>query len=167
MCSSQSRHSLELESLQTIGLICKNPGSFLQFLELIVLLCFHFFFSSLSLFRLPRLPRTALGGSFNSINKAMVFTKWFTLISSVPLFFTPIIEGVSAVLTVPGSDTMYAADALMTASYSLWSLDVLISSFSFGIIEGRVVWVLRKYLAEDAGRKSNSSRDVRAALAQV
>jgi len=73
------------------------------------------------------------------------------------------------VLTVPGSDTIYTADVIMTITYSVWSLDLITIAFSFGVVGGRVVWVLRKYLAEEesAGRKSNAARDVRAGLRQV
>ena len=97
----------------------------------------------------------------------MVVTKWITLISTVLLFFTPFVEGVSAVLTVPGSKTIYAADAILTTSYSLWSVDLITIALSFGIVGGRVIWVLRKFLAEDEGRKSNSAKDVRTALIQA
>jgi len=40
---------------------------------------------------------------------------------------------------------------------------------SFGVVGGRVIWGLRKYLAEEdsAGRKSNSAKDVQTALTQV
>jgi len=73
------------------------------------------------------------------------------------------------VLTVPGSDTIYAADAIMTATYTLWSVDCFVASFSFGIVGGRVIWILSMYLAEEgAGRKeSNSVKDVREALTLV
>ena len=73
-------------------------------------------------------------------------------------------------LTVPGSDTMYAADAILTTSYTLWTVDFFVASLSFGIVGGRVIWILRKYLAEEegAGRKaSNSVKDVREAFTQA
>ena len=100
----------------------------------------------------------------------MIVTKLITAISTFALLFTPIVEGVSAVLTVPGSNTIYAADAIMTVAYTLWSTDFFVASLSFGIVGGRVIWILRKYLAEEegAGRKaSNSVKDVREAFTQA
>ena len=72
-------------------------------------------------------------------------------------------------LTVPGSDTVYAADAILT-TYTLWTVDFFIMSLSFGIVRGRVIWILRKFLIEEesAGRKtSNSAKDVREAFTQA
>ena len=119
-------------------------------------------------FRLPRVPRAALGDNFNIIRKALFVTKLISIASGIILFFVPFVEGVSAVLTVPGSDTIYAADVILTITSSLWSLDYLMTSLSFGIVGGRVIWVLGKYLYEENSRKaSNSVKDVQEALTQV
>ena len=58
----------------------------------------------------------------------------------------------------------------MTITYTLWSVDFFVSFLSFGIVGGRVIWILGKYLAEEegAGRKaSNSVKDVRQAFTMV
>ena len=114
-------------------------------------------------------PPAALDDSYSSLQKTMVVCKWLSLSSSIVLFFCLFMEGVSAVLTVPGSDTLFAANAILTATYSFWCVDLITIATSFDLVGGKMVWVLREYLAEKeaAGRKSNSDKDVRAALTEV
>ena len=76
------------------------------------------------------------------------------------------LSSIWVICKIPGSDTIYAANVIVTTTYTFWRVDFLAVGLSLGIVGGRVIWVLRKNL-EIAGRNSNSAKDVRNALLQV